>query len=461
MAVMATIAVPHPPIILPEIGHGEEKKIQKTVLAYRDVMQRVAELEPETIIVTSPHSAMYQDYIHISPGASAVGDMRLFHAPNVRFQVQYDIEFVEELSYLSEKNNIAAGTMGERERALDHGTMIPLYFLNQAYTKYKVVRIGLSDLSSLEHYKFGQCIAEVADRLNRKVIVIASGDLSHKLKEDGPYGFAKEGPIFDKLITDIFTLGDFSSLLSVSPQLADDAAECGLRSFQIMAGVLDGKEIQSELLSYEGTFGVGYSVAYYAIKGLDVSKQFVKKCEEDMNRILEDKKAKEDKYVQLARYSLESYIKTGKQVGMPEELPEEMRHNRAGVFVSLKKNGRLRGCIGTIASTTENIAKEIMQNAVSAAVNDPRFNAITEEELSQLVYSVDVLGETEAIDSSTELDIKRYGVIVQKGNKRGLLLPNLEGVNTIAEQIAIAKQKAGIGEHERVQLYRFEVVRHI
>jgi len=170
---------------------------------------------------------------------------------------------------------------------------------------------------------------------------------------------------------------------------------------------------------------------------------------------------REDKYVQLARYSLESYIKTRKEASILEELPEDMLCNRAGVFVSLKKDGRLRGCIGTIAATTDNIAKEIMQNAISAAVNDPRFPAITEDELPQIVYSVDVLGEAEAIDSPSALDVTRYGVIVQKGNKRGLLLPNLEGVNTIAEQIAISKQKAGIGEHEKVQLYRFEVVRHI
>ncbi len=461
MAVMATIAVPHPPIILPEVGHGEEDKIQKTVLAYREVMRRVAELEPETIIIISPHATMYQDYIHISPGDAAMGDMRSFHAPQVRFQVRYDMEFVKELSQLAEKNHVAAGTMGDRERTLDHGTMIPLYFLNQVYTKYVIVRIGLSDLSSLEHYKLGQCITEVADRLNRRVIVIASGDLSHKLKEDGPYGFVKEGPLFDKLITDIFASGDFSDLLSISPQLSAAAAECGLRSFQIMAGVLDGKEIQPELLSYEGTFGVGYGVAYYAISGLDIAKQFARKYEEDMKRMMDEKKMTEDKYVQLARYSLESYIKTSKEASMPEELPEDMLYNRAGVFVSLKKDGRLRGCIGTIAATTDNIAREIMQNAISAAVNDPRFPAITEDELPQIVYSVDVLGEAEAIDSPSALDVTRFGVIVQKGNKRGLLLPNLEGVNTIKEQIAISKQKAGIGEHEKVQLYRFEVVRHI
>jgi len=122
------------------------------------------------------------------------------------------------------------------------------------------------------------------------VIVIASGDLSHKLKEDGPYGFVKEGPLFDKLITDIFASGDFSALLSISPQLADAAAECGLRSFQVMAGVLDGKESQPELLSYEGTFGVGYGVAYYAITGLDVSKQFARKYEEDMKRMMDEKR---------------------------------------------------------------------------------------------------------------------------------------------------------------------------
>ena len=133
---------------------------------------------------------------------------------------------------------------------------------------------------------------------------------------------------------------------------------------------------------------------------------------------------------------------------------------RAGVFVSIKKEGRLRGCIGTIQAVRQSIAEEIIENAISAASRDPRFSPVKTEELDWLTVSVDVLGDTEKIDSPDKLDVRRYGVVVTKGYKRGLLLPNLEGVDTVEEQIAIAKQKAGIGEHDKVELERFEVVRH-
>ena len=145
---------------------------------------------------------------------------------------------------------------------------------------------------------------------------------------------------------------------------------------------------------------------------------------------------------------------------MPEDLPEEMTSVRAGVFVSLKIAGKLRGCIGTISAMTENVAQEIVKNAVSACSEDPRFDPVRAEELERITYSVDVLGDTEKIDSVEQLDVKRYGVIVISGYRKGLLLPNLEGVDTVEEQLRIAKRKAGIPEYERCRMERFEVVRH-
>lgn len=168
----------------------------------------------------------------------------------------------------------------------------------------------------------------------------------------------------------------------------------------------------------------------------------------------------EDAYVQLARRTIEEYIRRQHITPVPQGLPQEMYAGRAGVFVSIKKNGSLRGCIGTIQAVQGSIAEEIIHNAVSASTEDPRFPPVTADELDKLTISVDVLGEMEPIASPLELDVKRYGVVVTKGYKRGLLLPNLEGVDTIAEQIAIAKQKAGIGIMEEAQLQRFEVVRH-
>lgn len=168
----------------------------------------------------------------------------------------------------------------------------------------------------------------------------------------------------------------------------------------------------------------------------------------------------EDAYVRLARETIEEYVKTGNRISVPEHLPDEMYNGRAGVFVSIKENGNLRGCIGTIQATQPSVAEEIVLNAISASTKDPRFLPIEPNELDKLTISVDVLGDAEIIDSADKLDVKRYGVIVTKGYRRGLLLPNLEGVDTVENQVAIAKSKAGIGEDEEVVLERFEVVRH-
>lgn len=460
MPILAAAAVPHPPIILPEVGRGEEKKIEKSAAAYMEAMARIAKLRPDTIIITTPHAVMYQDYFHISPGRSAKGDMGAFRAHDVVVSIDYDVELVRELSRNAQQEKLPAGTQGERDRALDHGTMIPLYFLNQVYTDYRVVRIGLSGLPPLMHYRLGQCIAKAADSLSRRAVLIASGDLSHKLKADGPYGFAPEGARFDKALTEAFAAGDFLQILRVSPALADAAAECGLRSFQMMAGALDHKAITHELLSYEGPFGVGYAVALFEVTGEDPSRNFGIRYEAMEARELADHKAREDEYVRLARLSIETYIKTGKHAALPDSLPDAMLNTRAGAFVSLKKHGQLRGCIGTISATAGSVAGEIMQNAVSAAANDPRFEPVTEEELPELIYSVDVLGEAREVGSLDELDVKRYGVIVQSGGRRALLLPDLEGINHVDEQVAIARQKAGIRVDEPIKLFRFEVVRH-
>ena len=461
MSVKGAVMVPHPPLIVPDIGRGEERKIQATVDAYRRAAEKIAEWKPDTVVVLSPHSVMYADYFHISPGSGAEGSFARFRAPQVAFDVKYDTEFVRLLSQEAEARDIPAGTMGERDKSLDHGTMVPLYFLNQYDPDYEVVRIGLSGLPLTMHYELGECIKKTAELLGRDTVIIASGDLSHKLKEDGPYGFQKEGPEYDERIMDVMGRAAFGELFDFSEEFCDKAAECGHRSFTIMAGALDGLAVKAERLSHEGTFGVGYGVCIFEITGRDPERFFLEEYRRQQKKKAQERKVSEDPYVSLARASIEGYVQTGRKIRVPEGLPEEMYSRRAGVFVSLKEDGRLRGCIGTIAPVRGSIAEEIIENAVSAAVRDPRFHAVEADELERLVYSVDVLGETEKIASPDELDVKRYGVIVSRGRKRGLLLPNLDGVDTVEEQIEIARRKAGIPDDEgEISLERFEVVRH-
>jgi AmmeMemoRadiSam system protein A/AmmeMemoRadiSam system protein B len=460
MSLVGAFIVPHPPIIIAEVGKGEEKKVSNTINSYREVAKRIAALKPDTIVITSPHSIMYSDYFHISPRKSAKGNFGRFHAKNVAFRVEYDEDFVEALEACAEREGLEAGTLGEKDPELDHGTMVPLYFINEFLKDYKIIRIGLSGLSLPEHYHLGRCVEKTAEKLGRRIVFVASGDLSHKLKEDGPYGFSEEGVRFDKEVTEAMREGNFLRFLEFAPDFCEAAAECGLKSFVIMAGALNGKEVASELLSYEGTFGVGYAVCEFTITGASKSRHFDEIFTQKQKEIARERQKSEDSYVHLARISLETYVTTGKHAKIPENLPEELMNRKAGVFVSLKKHGSLRGCIGTISPVTESIAKEILRNAVSSGAEDPRFPPVTEEELDELVYSVDVLAEAEPIKAMTDLDVKRYGVIVTSGRKRGLLLPNLEGVDTVEEQVSIARKKAGIYDNENFTMERFEVVRH-
>lgn len=461
MAIVYAMAVPHPPLIVPEVGRGEERAIQSTIDSYRETARRAAEFDPDTIVVLSPHATVYSDYFHISPGKSARGDFGQFGARRVSVEMAYDAGFVRELSALAEQEGLPAGTLGERNPALDHGTLIPLYFLTQFPLRAKLVRVGISGLSFLNHYRLGRMIARTADKLGRRTVFVASGDLSHRLKEDGPYGFAEEGPEFDRQIMDILGSGDFLRLFDFSPDFCEAAGECGLRSFIVMAGALDGLSVKARRHSYEGPFGVGYGVCSFEVGEPDPEREFERIYREKEKRKTEQRRAGEDPYVRLARLSLETFVRTGRRAALPQGLPEEMLTRRAGVFVSIYKHGQLRGCIGTIEPTTGSVAEEILRNAVSSGTEDPRFDRVREPELEDLVYSVDVLTKPEPVGSVSELDPKRYGVIVSKGFRRGLLLPNLEGVDDVETQLRIAKQKAGIRPDDPdVKIERFEVVRH-
>lgn len=462
MSMLGAIITPHPPVLLPEVGGGREREIAATDRAMRTAAETVAAWQPDVIIVSSPHTILYRDYFHIAPGDGAVGDMGRFGAPEVRIQASYDTLLREEIIRRAEAEGLHAGTLGQRDPELDHGVLIPLYYLRKAGVRCPIVRMGLSGFSPLDHYRLGKCVQDAVNALGRRAVFLASGDLSHKLKADGPYGCAPEGPQFDDAVTRTMASGDFLEFLTIDPALCERAAECGLRSFQMMAGALDGLAVEPQLLSHEGTFGVGYAIALFPVTGRNDSRCYEKDYLLAKNDRLATRKASEDPWVKLARRSLETYVKTGQRLtSLPEDLPTEMTTQQAGAFVSLHKNGQLRGCIGTIAPTCENLAWEIVQNAVSACSRDPRFSPVRPDELDELEYSVDVLGAPEPVDSPAALDPKTYGVIVSCGGRRGLLLPDLDGVDSVEAQLSIALQKGGIRENETYKIERFKVVRHL
>jgi AmmeMemoRadiSam system protein A len=481
-------------LIVPGVGNGDE--IPSTRAAFERAASEIAEINPETIIYITPHSCLYGDYIHISPGTKASGDLRQFRARNVKFSVEYDEELAMLIGKLSTADGLPAGPLGERDASLDHGVLVPMYFIRNAEAgagAAKIVRISLSGFSLIDHYRFGMYIADAVRKLGRRAVLIASGDMSHRLKEDGPYGFAPEGPLHDAHVKSCLEASDMRGLLAIEPSVREGAGECGLASVVVAAGYLDGHKVKSEVYSYEGPYGVGYLVA--ALTGEGEAPSLLPDILADRESAIARVREAEDLYVRLARANVERYVTTGRGMSVNEidnqgdrqgepstdsataqgdrtnepsansanaqgDPPEELFTKRAGVFVSIKKDGELRGCIGTTSPVTDSIAAEILSNSVSAAARDPRFDPIDESELDSLTYSVDVLAEAEPIDGPDELDVKRYGVIVSRGGKRGLLLPDLDGVDTPEQQIDIARRKGGIGENEPYTLERFEVVRH-
>lgn len=458
MSIVLGVLMPHPPLIVPAVGKGEERKIQKTIDACREASRRIAAAKPDVIVVASPHAPMYQDYFAISGGSTAAGTFASFGAPSETTVVDYHEAFVKTLAKNAAVLNLSAGTLGGNNNRLDHGTMVPLSFMQDLVKRTPIVRVGLSGFGPLDHYRLGVAIQITAKERNLRTVFLASGDLSHKLTASGPYGFHPDGPKFDRMVVDALERSDFETLLALPEAFCEAAAECGLRSLQMMAGALDGQSVRGEILSHEGPFGVGYAVATVVPTGEDPSRRFADVLTKQKRDAIESTAATASPPVKLARNAIESWVKDRQRFD-PSAFVAVIGDRRAGTFVSIHKDGRLRGCIGTISPTQDNLAQEIVANAIAACSRDPRFDAVTPSELPDLELSVDVLSVAEPC-TKADLDCQRYGVIVKKGSKTGLLLPKLEGVDTVEAQLNIALSKAGIDPSLDYSILRFEVVRY-
>jgi len=448
--------VPHPPIIVPEIGKGRESEISSTIKSMENLADKLAQSHPEVIIAISPHGTAYYDAMGVVTTKSLRGDMRSWGAKDLNFRFNANPDFTDALQQEAQKANIPLKPIGERGYNLDHGVLVPFYFLNRKVHNVPLVPLTFCWLPLGTHCEFGKLIAKLAEQRNKRVAIVASGDLSHRLTLDAPAGYDPQGEIFDKKIQEAVAAFDADSLLNMDQGLIEQAGECGLRSITILMGALQGMKVKPEVLSYEGPFGVGYMVASFEIEQTEKPKE---KPRSDNQTVGKDV-AESDLHplVVLAKNTVEDYIKNGVKL-TPETDTPELRE-KAGVFVSIKKDGKLRGCIGTFEPTKPNVAEEIVSNAIGAAIRDPRFLPVAANELGELEYSVDVLSKPEQVESTDELDPQKYGIIVEGRGRRGLLLPNLETVDTVEEQIDIARSKAGLEPEDEIIIHRFEVKRY-
>lgn len=458
---------PHPPIMVPEVGQGREQDISATREAMLQLAQRIKESGAEALVMITPHGPVFRDGIGMHISASLKGSLSRFGAPGVVFEVIVEKSLAREIKIRALDLNVPVVEVDEQasrrydlDLSLDHGITVPLYFLRQGGVDLPVVVVAMGMLPPQRLYAFGAAVTEASRRLSLRVAVLASGDLSHRLTPDAPAGFDEKGQVFDAALVKMMQGVDVPSIIGFDQDLVNRAGECGLRPIIMMLGSLDGFAVRAEVLSYEGPFGVGYMVAALEPTGPDTARNLLDDLVAGHRLKKERQRAGESYLVQLARASLEKHLQGEKNPIPPSEVPPEFSGRRAGVFVSLKKDGQLRGCIGSIIPQQENVIQEVITSAINAGSRDPRFYPVQFEELAELAITVDVLAEPEEVAGPEELDPHRYGVIVQSGNRSGVLLPNLEGVDTVEEQLAVVRQKAGLGPEEPVQLYRFEVVRH-
>lgn len=450
------LVAPHPPLLIPEIGRDHLDRVQATVRAMEEAAAAVRDAGVDAVVVISPHAPVFRDAVAVVMAPEPAGDFRGFGARE-RLTFRNDLELAQAVLEQLAHRGIAAVPL-DRETAgrygldleLDHGTLVPLHFLRQAGVDVPVVPLAMSLLASSRLREVGEAIRAAAEGAGRRIALVASGDLSHRLTPDAPAGFDPAGKEFDRRLVALLRRGNVEGIAALEPDLVEAAGECGYRSILMMLGAFTGPRVDTRVLSYEGPFGVGYCVALvYPPGGARPSEAGGEG----------ERTGAGDPLVDLARRAIEAYVRDGTVLTPPEPLPAEFRR-RAAVFVSLHKFGELRGCIGTTVPTEPDLAGQIIRYAIYAATEDPRFDPVEPPELEDLEISVDVLTPPEPVRGPEELDPKVYGVIVRSGGRSGLLLPDLEGIDTVEEQVAIARRKAGIGPAEPVDLLRFRVVRH-
>jgi len=452
--------------MVPEVGRESIAEVRHSIDAMAELAERLTASGAETVVIISPHAPLDADAFVGYEGPQLYGDFSNFRAPTATAHAQLDE------TLLSEITRAAAGQKLEVIRIrgfdLDHGTLVPLYFLQRNGWEGRVVALGYSFLSNEDHVRFGNCIRQAIDKIGRPVGFVASGDLSHRLRPEAPAGYDPDAHLFDEEVVDAIRTSSTSRIVNIDHELRRTAGECGFRSMLVALGVAQGLEPSCEVISYEAPFGVGYLVAQLLRSELSVAGRGTEPLAVASGSIETSAASAEilspsfgAELPALARRTIETFITDG-TVTTPGEISSDLLNARAACFVTIKtRNGDLRGCIGTIEPAQDTLAEELITNAISSATRDPRFPPVRADELPNLKYSVDVLSAAEPARME-DLDPNRYGVIVEEenGTKRGLLLPHLEGVDTVTKQIEIASRKAGLAPGTPVKLFRFRADRY-
>lgn len=447
VGVACAVLMPHAPILVPEVGGERAGAAVASQSAMRSAAKDVMSHRPDAVVLISPHSPRKAGAFGLWADDPLRGSFAQFNAPCVAVTLPLDQPLAQAIA--TEMSARDLKTWAIHHSPLDHGALVPLWFLAEAGWTGPTVVLGLNYPGENGLADLGKAIATAAHKLSRRVAVVASGDMSHRLTADAPCGFHPQAHRFDENFIRLVRAGDYRGIQNISPELRELAAEDAVDSTVIAAAAVDWKNTGHRVFNYEGPFGVGYGVATL----------FAEKSDFAAAETARTGVGKNDGTVlpEVARRSVAAALHCA-SVPPPSPGNEYLRLRR-GVFVTVRhRDGTLRGCIGTIAPTGTNLVAETWRGARLAALQDRRFVPVKAEELNDLRFEVSVLHPPEKISSARELDPQRYGVIVSANDgRRGLLLPGIADITTVEEQLRIAREKGWIGPDEPVTLQRFEV----
>lgn len=430
--------LPHPPIIVPDVGGARLSECLGTVAACREFARRLAHSSPDRLLLISPHAPRADSSFGIFSGNLLQGDLGRFGAEQASVRLPNDLELIGRIEAAAARRQVATFDIENEE--LDHGSVVPLYFLVEAGFRRPTCVISLPRCCDTKRLvRFGEALFETLADLGGRPALVASGDMSHGATPAGPAGFCERGVEYDHALRDLLAAGRLDLLSSLDQDLRRDACEDAFYSTFLVAAALGYEARDPAVLSYEHPFGVGYLVSVFHDGSREAGAEL-------------------DLLPGLAREAIRAELQ-GTKLRLPKATGALARS--APLFVTLKTTeGQLRGCMGSLRPQAGDLVRETIDRARVAAFEDPRFPPVTAEELAGLTLEISVLGPQEAVSSADELDPERFGVVVSDdAGRRGVLLPGVDGVTTVEDQLAIARRKAGIPAGGEIRIERFEVIR--
>lgn len=430
------VLMPHAPVLIPEVGRGREQEAQKSVDALWKSAEEIVATQPDSIIVISPHSPRRSRQFGFFCSDRIQGDMSQFGQPDTTIDLPNARDLVSSLEGTFPRHGLQSWKI--LCEPLDHGAFVPLYFLTRSGWSGDTTVMSLNYPGDGQWLEAGNAIREAIEESGKRVAIVASGDMSHSLLPNAPCGFKPRAKEFDQQFVELLKTGRLAEIESIDAELQELASEDVVDSTMIAAYAAGLSFNNIEMFSYEGPFGVGYCVArlFSASDCLNINGTLLPA---------------------IARNAVESKLKNGgastrwKRSGFLDQ--------SAGVFVTIRNRfGELRGCRGTIEPQHDNLVDETESVALSSAFRDSRFEPVSADELEQLRYEVSVLRPPEPVASRAELDPHQFGVIVTTPDgRRGLMLPDVEGLDSVDQQVEATCRKAQINPLEPVALQRFKV----